>query len=53
MSVNDIVSSLGGEIGQTTLKEQWKSVQELFQMNEHHALNIKFCVKFVMPFIFK
>jgi len=22
-------------------------------MNEHHALNIKFCVKFVMPFIFK
>jgi len=49
--VNDIASSRDVEIGQTKLKYQRKSVQELFHTLEQYALNINFRVKFVLTFI--
>ena len=45
-SVNDIASSLGGEISQTII-EQRKRVQKSFHTGEDYALNINLRVRYV------
>jgi len=51
----NIASSLGSKKIQSkseNLKNQRKSVQELFHTRENHALIINLCVKFAKPSIF-